>query len=105
MRQGLSMNDVKDCLDRLKELVSKDDCWSCDCLQGFLVRLELDSVEDVTSLTSPLKVPTERMHGCLGCDPCPPGEAFAEYLRRQNAQTSFAMPDDEETATLNGAKP
>ncbi|MBN1867533.1 arsenite methyltransferase [Candidatus Sumerlaeota bacterium] len=24
------------------------------------------------------------MHGCLGCNPCPPGELFTEYLRRKS---------------------
>lgn len=83
-RQGLSRADAARRLDKARQAVPKDACWSCDCFQGFLTQLELDAAEDVTDLTDPLKVPREQMHGCLGCDPCPPGEAYSQYLRRGN---------------------
>jgi hypothetical protein len=25
----------------------------------------------------------ERVHSCLGCDPCPPADLFAQYLRQR----------------------
>jgi len=62
--------------------VRHEQCRTCDCLQGLLTQLERDADEDVTDLTGGMKVAASEMHGCLGCDPCPPGEAFAEYLRR-----------------------
>ena len=30
-----------------------------------------------------LAVPADRIHPCLGCDPCPPAEVFAKYLGDQ----------------------
>lgn len=56
-------------------------CRTCDCFQGYLVQLELDACEDVADITGPLRVPREEMHGCLGCDPCPPGSHYSDYLR------------------------
>ena len=82
MAPGLTATEVKALLNRRCDLVEKPECWSCDCLQGFLAQLELDATADVTSLTAPHKVPRDKMHGCLGCDPCPPGAAFADYIRR-----------------------
>ncbi len=78
---ALSRTQVQAVLERLQRVVRHDPCWSCDCLQGLLTQLELDAGEDVTDLTARLKVPRDRMHGCLGCDPCPPGAVYADYLR------------------------
>ena len=77
----LSRKQVVGILRRLREVVLHEPCWTCDCLQGLLTQLELDGEEDVTELTADLKVPRDRMHGCLGCDPCPPGQVYVGYLR------------------------
>lgn len=53
---------------------------TCDCFQGFITQLELDAGEDVSDVTSAWKASRDQMHGCRGCDPCPPGSAFAEYI-------------------------
>jgi len=87
MDQILSASHVQILLERLKESAGKEECGACDCFQGLLVQLELDAAEDVTELTDPLKRPRERMHGCLGCDPCPPGALFTEYLWRKMAHS------------------
>lgn len=82
MERGLTTEEVKVILAKLKESVEKEECWSCDCLQGLVTQVELDAAEDVKHLTAPFVVPHEKMHVCLGCDPCPPGELFADYIRR-----------------------
>ena len=81
MESHLTAEEVKVILTRLKESVEKQECWSCDCLQGLITQIELDSAEDVTHLTAPFVVAHEKMHACLGCDPCPPGALFADYIR------------------------
>lgn len=83
MEPGLTRDEVKQFLDQSEGNLPRSECLSCDCFQGFLTQLELDASEDVSDLTERLKVSREEMHGCLGCDPCPPGSMFADYLRRQ----------------------
>ncbi len=83
MERSPTANDVRTLMERLRQSVHKEECWSCDCLQGFLTQLEMDAAQDVTSLTASLKVMQDEMHGCLGCCPCPPGALFAEYIRPQ----------------------
>lgn len=80
----LNRDKVRALVQELENSVARPECLTCDCLQGLLTQLELDCPEDISSLTSRLKVPTEKMHGCLGCDPCPGGALFAQYLRSQN---------------------
>jgi hypothetical protein len=67
-------------IERLRGLTVKEECRTCDCLQGYLTQLDLDCPE-AADLITPLKVPRAKLHGCLGCDPCPPAAAFSDYLR------------------------
>lgn len=77
----MNCDDVSSIIERLRKSVRHEACWTCDCLQGLLTQLELDANQDVAGLVGPLKVSREQMHGCLGCDPCPPGEVYGDYLR------------------------
>jgi hypothetical protein len=80
----LTADDVRQLLERLEDNLPRDECATCDCLLGFVTQLQIDAVEDVTDLVTPWQVPREDMHHCLGCDPCPPAELYAEYLRHKN---------------------
>lgn len=80
---SLSRGETEAIVAALKEKVgNKDICWTCDCLQGLLVQMKIDSEEDISDLIDPLIEDKEKLHGCLGCDPCHGGEAFSDYIRR-----------------------
>ncbi|MFQ6076444.1 MAG: hypothetical protein ACE5Z5_09980 [Candidatus Bathyarchaeia archaeon] len=64
-------------------------CRDCECLQGFILRLRLDAKsEDVKKKLEELLSPRESVHSCLGCTPCPPAEAFSEYMRERKRRSS-----------------
>ena len=71
-------------LNEAVKSIQQDECLTCDCFVGFIVQLELDCEEDISSLTEKYKIKKEDMHGCLGCNPCPPAEIYAKYKRRCN---------------------
>jgi hypothetical protein len=77
----LNRQQAKTIIEQMKREVVRPECWTCDCFQGLLTQLELDCAQDIADFTTPLKAPKEKMHGCLGCDPCPGGAMFAQYLR------------------------
>ena len=77
----LTRRRAKAILTRLTKSAARPECLTCDCCQAFIAQLELDSPDDISDLTSPLKCPRAKMHGCLGCCPCPPGALYAGYLR------------------------
>jgi hypothetical protein len=77
----LTRDQIRKMAEELEKSAARADCLTCECLQGLLTQLEMDRPGKVSDLTSRLKVSDERMHGCLGCDPCQPGALFAEYLR------------------------
>ncbi|MFX1298529.1 MAG: hypothetical protein ACFFD2_27185 [Promethearchaeota archaeon] len=88
MDQKFSFNDVKNILENLNKSILRPECWFCDCFQGFITQIELDSDGDVSGLTDPLIVFISEMHGWLGCDPCPPGEVFSEYIQEKRNKTA-----------------
>jgi hypothetical protein len=80
----LTKSDVATHVRETTESLPREACNTCDCFQGFLIQLELDSMEDVSNVTASWKVANEEMHGCLGCTPCPPGAAFAKYQQKKS---------------------
>ncbi len=84
---GVSREQVKEEIAKALDSICHEPCKTCDCLQGYFTQLEMDADEDVSDLTEPYKVQREFLHGCLGCDPCGPGAAYADYLKRQSENT------------------
>lgn len=83
MTQDTAPTQVRKLLLDLQEQTRslKETCRTCDCYQGLVTQLELDGGPAAAAMAAGLKVPADQMHGCLGCDPCPPGDAFSAYLR------------------------
>ena len=50
MKKKLTFDDTERLLAQLRVSRPRDDCWSCDCLQGFLNQIELDAGEDIADL-------------------------------------------------------
>ncbi len=78
----LTTGEARTWLQQLEQAAEKEACWSCECLQGFITELELDAAGDAKSLLEMYEVRPEKLHGYLGCEPCPPAQLFAEYRLR-----------------------
>ena len=64
MRRRLSYDDVKRFIERLQASVEREECASCECLQGALTQLEVDAGgAGIGGLIEPLKVSRAGMHG------------------------------------------
>jgi hypothetical protein len=63
--------------------VTRPECWSCECLQGFLAQMERDAVSEAQPPVARYKVRPADIRACTGCEPCPPAAIFAEYLLRK----------------------
>lgn len=77
----LKRTRVKELLDDVLRCLPHEECETCECLHGLITQLELDAQDDVSDLIETLKVPKQQMHDCLGCSPCLPSDAFANYIR------------------------
>jgi hypothetical protein len=76
----LTKEEVQALLTQLEERVGRPECWSCECLQGFIAQLELDAADDAKPLLARYKKTSAEVQRCQGCEPCPPAEIFAAYL-------------------------
>lgn len=78
--------DTRGKVKRYLEVLSKyrdvEKCMGCECLQGALIQLKRDRPEWGKEIDS-LLLPTHEMHKCLGCDPCPPADIWATYLKEK----------------------
>jgi hypothetical protein len=88
MTDRLTVAEVRSILSRLISSLPHDACHTCECFQGFLVQLAIDADEGADVLISPLRAARSTLHGCLGCDPCPPGDQYADYRRADHIPAS-----------------
>lgn len=79
----LPASEVEALIAQLEAAVGQEACWSCECLQGFIAQLERDAGPKARALLAMYEVRQEKLHGCLGCQPCPPGDLFAKYQARR----------------------
>ena len=79
--KSLTAGQVRTLLSQLESAALQEACWSCECLQGYITQLELDAVEEARFLLETYEVRPERLHGCLGCEPCMPAEVFTALLK------------------------
>jgi hypothetical protein len=59
----VTTDEVRAMLEALRASIEQDECWTCDCMQGFLTQLELDAEQGAKEMLMPLKVSRSQMHG------------------------------------------
>ena len=80
--------ELQTLLQAAEQSFPHDLCPTCECFLGYLAQLRIDSNPADKALFFPYKVERRDMRKCLGCDPCPPGEEYAAYMReKQNSTT------------------
>jgi hypothetical protein len=90
MLNRLTAVEVESILNRLTSALPHDACQTCECFQGFLVQLLIDADQEAARLVASHRVERGAMHGCLGCDPCPPGDQYADYRAERRADSRGA---------------
>ena len=58
-------------------------CLTCDCFLGLVAQLRIATDVTCRPLLEQYKVSRKEMQACLGCDPCPPGDSYAKYIRHK----------------------
>jgi len=72
----------------VEESFTHDLCPSCECFLAYLAQLRVDADPAENDLFIPFKVERTAMHKCLGCNPCPPADQYADYmLKKQKPMT------------------
>lgn len=66
-------------------------CNLCECFLGYVAQLRIDADSADKDLFTPYKVNRVEMHHCLGCDPCPPADLYAEYVKKRQNSTLITL--------------
>lgn len=86
LNAALTVEEVRDRLDALEASAAHAECPTCECYQGYLAQLVIDASAAAAGEATKGRLSPQEMHGCLGCDPCPPGDAFTGYLLERQGQ-------------------
>ena len=87
----LSPADVESRLAAAEKSFPHAACFTCECFLGLVVRLRIDSGPDARPLLDRYKVDRANIHACLGCDPCPPGDCYAAYVKEHPKSTLLTL--------------
>lgn len=89
----LGRNEVQALLQAAVDSFPHGECNTCECFLGYLAQLRIDSdpAPAGKDLFTPYKVDRASIHRCLGCDPCPPGALYAEYMQKKQRSTLIQL--------------
>ena len=79
----LMQQEARTLLNSAVDSFPHDACLMCECFLGYVTQLYLDSDPNERELLVEYQVDRNSMHSCLGCDPCPPGDLYALYIRNK----------------------
>jgi hypothetical protein len=79
----LSLPQVETILQESIQSFPHAACRTCECFLGLVAQLSSDSGADGRGLLGQYKPEQRKIHACLGCDPCPPGNKFAHYIKQK----------------------
>jgi hypothetical protein len=85
----LGQDEVQTLLQAAEDSFPHEECNTCECFLGYITQLRLDSDSACRDLFIPYKIDRASIHGCLGCDPCPPGDLYAEYMKKRQPLISL----------------
>ena len=91
MVMKLSCEEVNAFLEVAADSFLHDECMTCECFLGYVTRLRVDANNDSQDLIAKYQVERSTVHSCLGCDPCPPGNLYAEYVRKHKPNSPLIV--------------
>ena len=87
----LNRDEIQAMLQGVEDSFPHDFCNTCECFLGYIAQLRIDSDSADKDLFTPYKVDRKDMHHCLGCDPCPPGNLYSEYMQKKQQSMPIAL--------------
>ncbi len=79
---SLTTEQVEVILKKTAASFPHDECLTCECFLGLVMQLKIDAEPGAQTLLAKYKIPHKEMHACLGCDPCPAGDRYAQHIRQ-----------------------
>jgi len=86
MKTELTLIEVNTLIDEAKFSFRHEECATCECYLGYVIQLKIDSGAEARQFLKEIKPDRDKIHSCLGCDPCSPGTLYANYLRKRTSR-------------------
>ena len=86
MENNLSVPEVKELIEKAEETFRHEECATCECYLGYVIQLKIDSGAEAQQFLKEYEPDRDKIHSCLGCDPCSPGTLYANYLRKRTSR-------------------
>jgi len=84
MASTLTRQGIQELLERALASFRHDKCLTSECFLVYVAQLGIDAGAEIHSLLTEMGIDYQHAHSCMGCDPCPPADLFAEYLQARN---------------------
>ena len=78
----LKVEDIRGLMEEAEASFPHEACRTCECFLGYAAKLRVDGGKEARLELAVYKVDRDEMHSCLGCDPCPPGDLYAAYVKK-----------------------
>jgi hypothetical protein len=88
---NLGRDEIQALLQAAEKSFPHGECNTCECLLGHIAQLRIDSASASKDLSIPFKVDRVSIRLCLVCDPCPPGDLYADYMLKKQKNTHKAI--------------
>jgi hypothetical protein len=87
----LTRAQIESLLNEAAASFPHENCLTCECFLSYVVQLRVDAEAGAQALIAGYRIERGNIHPCLGCDPCPPGNFFAAYLREKQKTTLITL--------------
>ncbi len=85
MEEGLFLSNIQEYIKKTEESFRHQECNTCECYLGYLTQLKIDADQEGQQHLQEYVPDKNQIHACPGCDPCPPGILYSNYLRKRSS--------------------
>jgi hypothetical protein len=87
----LGRKEIQALLQAAEESSPYGQCVACECFLGYIAQLGIDTNVESADLFTPYKVDRNNIRHCLSCDPCPPGDLYAQYIFKKQRDSLITI--------------
>jgi len=86
MTDKLSISKAKQLIKEAEEAFHHEPCRTCEVYLGYVMQLRIDSDVEGRKYLKEYMPARDQIHSHLGCDPCPPGILYGNYLLKNTSR-------------------
>lgn len=73
-------------IQKAEDAFRHEQCATCEVYLGYITQLRIDSDAEGNKFLKEYLPTRDKIHSRLGCDPCPPGILYGNYLLKNSSR-------------------